>query len=423
MRRNRRKSRVSQVPVASEVQQLTLAEQLRNNLHEFIVRTGLETLDELLESERTAICGQPYARDPERGAIRGGHTRGELVMGGRRVSVSRPRARTNEGHEALLPSWNRFSNEDPLHQRALEQMVVGVSTRRYGRSLEETPTEISTRGTSKSAVSRRFVATTTAKFRAWMARDLSAIRLVCVMMDGITYADHVVLVALGFDVDGKKHVLGLWEGATENSVACKGLLNNLRDRGLNTERSLLFVIDGSKALRRAILDIFGKRALIQRCRVHKRRNVREHLPIELHASVKSALSEAYSVQDATRAEQLLKNLARRLETDHPSAAESVLEGLEETLTVKKLGLTANIERIFSTTNAIENLNGRGRDITRRVKRWRGGSMVVRWMATAMNEAGKTFRRIQGYRDLHRLSRALEENDKKLGIIDDRQQVA
>lgn len=422
MKSNRRKTRRSQESKIAESVPVTLAERLRADLKDFIFSTGMEAVVELLEEERTEACGPRYARNPERAASRNGHVRGELVMGGRRVSVRRPRARTVDGSEVRLPSWDGFSQEDPLSERAVEQMVVGVSTRKYHRSLESSPPDIDERGTSKSAVSRRFVAATTAKFRAWMSRDLSALHLVAIMIDGIHFADHVILVALGFDVEGRKHVLGVWEGATENSVACKGLLGNLRDRGVNTERSMLFVIDGAKGLHKAIRSLFGDRALIQRCRVHKRRNVREQLPIELHASVKSAMTEAYKTEDPKRAKQLLENLARRLESEHPSAAGSLREGLDETLTVTSLRL-GKLTKIFSTTNPIENLVGTGRNFTRRVKRWRGGSMILRWMSTAMDEAEQNFRRIYGYKEMHRLVRALEHNDQKLGVIDDAQHVA
>lgn len=422
MKSNRRKTRRSQESKIAESVPVTLAERLRADLRDFIFSSGMEAVVELLEEERTEACGPRYARNPERAASRNGHVRGELVMGGRRVSVRRPRARTVDGSEVRLPSWDGFSQEDPLSERAVEQMVVGVSTRKYHRSLESSPPDVDERGTSKSAVSRRFVAATTAKFRAWMSRDLSALHLVAIMIDGIHFADHVILVALGFDVEGRKHVLGVWEGATENSVACKGLLGNLRDRGVNTERSMLFVIDGAKGLHKAIRSLFGDRALIQRCRVHKRRNVREQLPIELHASVKSVMTEAYKTDDPKRAKQLLENLARRLESEHPSAAGSLREGLDETLTVTSLRL-GKLTKIFSTTNPIENLVGTGRNFTRRVKRWRGGSMILRWMSTAMDEAEQNFRRIYGYKEMHRLVRALEHNDQKLRVIDDAQHVA
>ncbi len=422
MKLNRKKTRRSQESVAVEPVQLTLVDQIRNNLRDFVVRTGMEAVQILLEEERAEVCGPRYVRDPARAASRNGHVRGELVMGGRRVCVSRPRARTVDGQEVRLPSWDHFSQEDPLSERAVEQMVIGVSTRKYHRSLESSPPEIDERGTSKSAVSRRFVALTTAKFKAWMSRDLSALHLVAIMIDGVHIADHVVLVALGFDADGGKHVLGLWEGATENSVVCRALLGNIRDRGVDTERSMLFVIDGAKGLHKAIRSMFGACALIQRCRVHKRRNVREQLPLELHASVKSAMTEAYKTTDVKRAKKLLENLVRRLEPNHPGAAGSLREGLDETLTVTSMDL-GTLTKIFSTTNPIENVVGTGRNLTRRVKRWRGGSMILRWMATAMEEAQQNFRRVNGYKDMHRLVRALADNDRRQQSIDDVGQVA
>jgi putative transposase len=424
MRKRVRKTKDSQERNSSgEPIQLSLAEAMRNNLHIVVVSAGIEVLSEMLEEERTAICGLRYRHNQDREASRAGHAAGELVMGGRRVTVRRPRARSVDNKEVLLPSWERFSDEDPLHDRAVEQMVVGVPTRKYGRSLEQVPEELKSHGTSKSAVSRRFVAATEKKFKAWMTRDLSGLDLCVLMIDGVSFTDHMILVGLGIDTVGKKHVLGLWEGATENASACKALLSNLRDRGLRTEQSILAVIDGSKALVSALRSVFGRRVLIQRCRVHKKRNVREHLGPELHDSIMLAMSEAYGTGDVNRAEKLLKNLARRIKKEHPGASASLTEGLEETLTVKKLGLSGELERILCTTNAVENLIGSGRNFTRRVKRWRGGSMVLRWMATAMQEAQTKFRRIKGYRDLPKLVAALAANDRLIDGVDKVREVA
>lgn len=417
------KKRIPRQEINDEVVQLPLSIRLRHNLHEFVIATGLDALTELLEQERVTACGPRHARDPERTAYRAGHAPGELVMGGRRVGVRRPRARTTDNQEVMLPSWTQFSAEDPLGERAVEQMVLGVSTRKYGRSLEEGPAHVKTRGTSKSAVSRRFVAATAAKLKTWLTRDLSEFDLVTLMIDGVHIADHVVLVALGIDVRGEKRVLGLWEGATENATACNALIANLRDRGLHVDRSVLVVIDGSKALGKAIRKFFGERACLQRCRVHKKRNVREHLPQEMHASVMAAMSTAYSSPDAERAHRLLENLANRLEVEHPSAAASLREGLEETLTVKKLGLTGHLERILSCTNAIENLIGTGRRISHRVKRWRGGQMILRWTATAMIEAEANFRKIQGCKEMPVLVTALRRNDERIDGIDSATHVA
>jgi len=262
-------------------------------------------------------------------------------------------------------------------------------------------------------VSRRFVKATQEQLDKVMGRSLENLDLVVLMIDGVHFSDHVVLAALGIDSGGNKHVLGIQEGATENAAACRSLLTNLRDRGLNTERSILVVLDGSKALVKAVRDIFGKFALVQRCRQHKKRNVREHLPRQMWPSVKHAMNDAYKTRDPKRAHKILMNLARRLEDDHPGAAASLREGLDETLTVMGHGLSKTLERMLSTTNAIENLMGSVRRVSRRVKRWRGGTMILRWMAAGVEEAARGFRRVRGYRDLSQLNRWLRENDLKI----------
>jgi transposase-like protein len=302
------------------------------------------------------------------------------------------------GQEIALPSWSAFSAEDPLEERAVEQMLVGVSTRRYHRSLEALPDDLPTRGTGKSAVSRRFVAATERQMAEWLGRDLSQLDLVVLMLDGIYLEEHVLLVALGIDTVGDKHVLGVREGATENAASCTALLADLRDRGLHTDRAILAVIDGSKALAKAVRDVFGFKALIQRCQAHKARNVLDQLPHETRPSVRQALRNAYSCGDALRAEKLLGNLVRRLRAEHPGAAASLEEGLAETLTVMRLKLPKKLERQLATTNAIENLMGAVRRLSRRVKRWRGGQMILRWTVTAVADAAKRFRRIRGARE-------------------------
>lgn len=390
-----------------------LAETLREGLRALVVTAGLQAMQDLLEQERTAVCGPRYAHQPEREATRGGHARGELVLGGRRVAVKRPRARTRDGREVVLPSWERAAREDPLHERAVEQMVVGVATRRYDRSLEAVPEGVLVRGTSKSAVSRRFVSATRAKLTSWLARGLGDIDLAALMIDGVHFAEHVVLVALGIDASGAKHVLGLWEGATENAVACTALLGNLRERGIRTDRSVLVTIDGSKALAKAVRDVFGACALIQRCQVHKKRNVLDQLPEKLQPQVKAAMTEAYRSGDADRARRWLTTLAKKLEVAHPGAAASLREGLDETLTVMRLELPRALERTLSTTNAIENLMSRARTVTRNVKRWRGGEMVLRWMAAAASEAEKGFRRLKGHAGVPKLVAVLRERDARI----------
>jgi transposase-like protein len=390
---------------------LGIAEVIRGDLREFVVGAGMSALAALLERERTEACGPRYLHQEGRAARRAGHARGELVMGGRLVTVRRPRARTPDGRrEVVLPSWSRFAADDPLRERAMEQMLVGVSTRSYDRSLEPLPEPLPTRGTSKSAVSRRFVAATEAQMRDWLGCDLGALDLAVLMIDGVHVADHVLLVALGIDAAGRKHVLGVREGATENATACRELLADLRDRGMRTDRALLVAIDGSKALAKAVRDVFGRRALIQRCQVHKTRNVVEQLPDAMRPSVRAAMRQAYRTGDAERAKKLLLNLARRLRSEHPGAAASLDEGLDETLTVMGFGLPLSLERTLSTTNSIENLIGSLRRVSRRVKRWRDGQMILRWTVTSMREASKTFRRLRGHEGMRKLVAVLRAHD-------------
>lgn len=385
----------------------------RATLHEAVVHAGMTVLAAVLEHERTKLCGGHYVHDAARCATRAGYATGELPLGGRRVRVRRPRVRSVDGKEVRLETWERFANADPLTPRAVEQMVLGVSTRKYARSLEPTSPELTTRGTSKSAVSRRFVEATGVELDAMMHRDLSGLDLVAMMIDGIHVSDHVVLVALGFDEGGKKHVLGLHEGATENASACTALLSDLVARGVKSDRALLFVIDGSKALSKAIRTVFSRRALIQRCQVHKRRNVEDHLPESRKTDIGRAISSAYRMTDAARAKRILEGLAKQLERAHPSAAASLREGLDETLTVMRLGLLPWLTRTLSTTNCIEFINSRIRETTHNVKRWNGGTMILRWLALALDEAAKTFHKVRDYRGIPKLVSALRRHDNEV----------
>lgn len=402
-----------------ETVQISLEDLLRSQLHDFVVDAGHRVLQALLEEERTAVCGPRYQHQNDRTAHRAGHAPGELSLGGQRVTVRRARARTVDGKEVELPTWKELSLADPLTDRTLEQMILGVSTRGYHRSLDGLPEAMNPRGASHSAVSRRFVKATQEQLDEVLGRDLSNLDLVALMIDGVHFSDHVVLAALGIDSGGNKHVLGLQEGATENSAACRSLLTSLRDRGLDTERSLLVVLDGSKALVKAVRNVFGEYALVQRCRQHKKRNVRGHLSRQDWTWVKRAMNEAYGTRDPKQAKQMLKNLARRLDEKHPGAANSLREGLDETLTIMGHDLSKTLEQMLSTTNAIENLMGSVRRVSRRVKRWRGGTMILRWMAAGVQEAARGFRRVRGYRDLVQLDQWLRENDAKItGTVED-----
>lgn len=394
---------------------LTLPAVVATSLQELVHTVGLHALSALLQAEQTALCGPRYQHDPKRTATRHGTTQGELVLGGRRVRVPKPRVRSVTGHELPLPTWEQFSNEDPLDQRATEQMLVGVSTRKYKRSLEPVPQELDAFGTSKSAVSRRFVKQTTAQVQEFLERRLDALKLCVLMLDGVHVAEHVLLVAVGIDEQGTKHVLGVREGATENAVSCRELLCDLRDRGMQTERSLLVVLDGAKALSKAVREVFGNRALIQRCRVHKERNVTEQLPKELIPSVRHTMRQAYQSRDVVRATKQLENLARTLQADHPGAAASLREGLAETLTVMRLRLPDDLVRSLGSTNLIENLIGSVRKLSARVQRWRDGQMAVRWTCATAMDAATRFRRLKGFSGLPTLIAALREHDQHIGL--------
>jgi len=370
------------------------------------IDAGQQVLASMMEQDREDLCGPRWQRDPDREAGRAGTTKSEVTLGGRRIAIPRPRVRSQAGQEMELPSFVFAANRDPLDDHTLKAVACGVSTRKYARSLDSLPEETLERSVSKSSVSRRYVAMTTKQMTTWLTTPIGDRDFPIVMIDGIHLGDHLVLIALGIDWEGKKQVLGLREGHTENGHVAKALLRDLVERGLDPERARLFVIDGAKALRSAIEKIFGDRGVVQRCQLHKQRNILGHLPEGMHESVKAILREAWSLRDAKLAKARLQRLASSLEADHPGAAASVREGLEETLTLQGLGIEGTLYRKLRSTNAIENLNGGIAAYSRNVKRWQGGSMVVRWVSAAIVEAGKKFRRVQGWRDIEKLVRAL-----------------
>jgi transposase-like protein len=376
----------------------------------------------MLEADRTAICGQRYQHQDDRQASRAGTVSSEVVLGGRKMAVRRPRVRAH-GVEVPLPTFQAMASEDPLNRRVVEQMLVGVATRQYARSLEPLPAAMVSRGTSKSAVSRRFVVKTAAQLAAWRATTLDAFDLVALLIDGVHVGEHCIIVALGIDRTGAKHALGLWDGSTENAAVCQRLLADLQSRGLRTDRSLLVILDGSKALHKAVMQTFGAAALIHRCQVHKLRNILEHLPEGQRPWVRAIVARAYKQLDVAIARRLLQDLARRLEDRYPSAAASVREGLDETLTLLTLGLSDRLRQSLATTNAIESLISRTRHVKRNVKRWRGGQMVLRWTAAAILEAVKGFRRLKGHKDMPKLVAGLRARDQQLGIGESAENVA
>jgi transposase-like protein len=328
------------------------------------------------------------------------------------VTIRRPRVRDAKG-EVTLPTFVQIAAKDPLTARALEQMLVGVATRRYARSLE--PIGRARRGTSKSAVSRRFVAATQAQLEAWRTRSLRDLPLLALYLDGVHFGRHCLVIALGVDTQGQKHVLGVWAGSTENATVCRDLLTNLQDRGLPTDRSLLVIVDGSKALAKAITEVFGAAAWLQRCQVHKTRNILDYVPKADRPIVHAALRRAYQQPDPVAAKRLLLDLARRLDASAPAAAASLREGLDETLTILALPGPARLHRSLASTNVIESLMSRLRATHRHVTRWRHEAMAVRWAAAGIREATRGFHRLFGARDLRPLLRVLAARDQRLGL--------
>jgi putative transposase len=386
---------VNKVQKKGQDRQRERANEVQTLLFEWVVATGFAELQRRLEEERTAACGPRSKKNPGRKARRMGHAPGELVLGGRKARVQRPRARTMAGEEVRLPSWELFSSGDPLTAHVVRQMLLGITTRGYGKGLEPVP-ELKTRGTSRSAVSRRFVASTEEALAGFLASPLGGFDLVALMIDGIHIDGHVMLVALGVDGRGEKRVLGLHEGATENETATTALLTSLRERGLRTDRSVLVVTDGAKALHAAVRAVFGSRAVMQRCQAHKMRNVLEHLPEKRREFVRAALRRAWKAPSCEDALKQLESLAKSLDTECPSAAASVREGSSEVVRIIDLALPPALERTLRTTNAIENLMSSIRRTSRHVRRWRGGAMILRWVHAAVDKATKSFRKLRGH---------------------------
>ncbi|MBA3562181.1 MAG: IS256 family transposase [Actinobacteria bacterium] len=374
------------------------------------VGVGLGVLHELMAEEVDEVVGPKGRHDADRRAVRHGRESGEVTLGGRRVAVERPRARTADGSaEVGLETYAHFADRDALSRVVLERMLAGVSTRRFPRTQEPVGEEVEAeaRSTSKSAVSREFVQRTRENLEALMARRLDDVRLAVLMVDGIELKGRTNVVALGITTDGVKIPLGLWEGSTENAAVATALLSDLVDRGLDVEQGVLVVLDGAKALRKAVRDVLGVHTPVHRCVRHKERNVLDHLPERDRPAVKRRLRRAWAETDHGRALEQLRLLAAQLDRAHPGAAASLREGLEETLTLTRLGIRGSLKRTLESTNPCESMIECVRRSARNVKRWQSGDMALRWTAAGMLEAERQFRRIIGYRDLAKLASAVE----------------
>jgi putative transposase len=408
--KSRTKPALRALPAAQVQISLPVQGVLRDVRHAFLglcIDAGQKVLAALMESDRITLCGAKGVPDALRHAVRGGNTTSQVVLGGQRIAVRRPRARSMTEGELALPSFEWAANCDPLDAATMAAIAAGVSTRRYASTQEPVPAAHKPRAASKSAVSRRFVQLSQEQLAQWLARPLGELDLVVVMVDGIHFRDRVILLAMGIDAQGNKHVLGLREGSTEATRVVASLLSDLVDRGLDAQRMRLWVIDGGKALRKAIVQTFGTTALIQRCQEHKRRNVLEHLPEDMHTSVKRALKDAWAASDADLGRRQLQRLASSLQAKHPGAAASLREGLDDTLTVQELGITGALYRTLRTTNPIENLNGSVARYCRNVKRWGDGQMVLRWVASALSDAAHRMRKLRGCSQMRSLLKALD----------------
>lgn len=397
------------VPEQVMVSMAEIAGAAKEGLLALAVGTGLQVMAAMFHEDVVRLCGPGGKHNRDRAGYRHGAGDGSVTLGGRRVCVQRPRVRAADGSGELhLPSYDLFSSTEILTSLAMEKMLAGLSSRRYGHGLEPAGqvVEQAAVSTSRSAVSRRFVAATETALGELMSRRLDDLDLVAFMADGVHFGEHTCVVALGIDIDGVKHPLALEEGSTENATLVTDLITGLRDRGLDVTKPILAVIDGSKALSRAIKDVFDK-PLIHRCQQHKIRNVRDKLPEKLRTVAEKRMREAYHAGSAVEAEGLLTALARELDRTHPGAAASLREGMAETLTILRLGVPPTLARTLHSTNPIESMIEISREHSRNVKRWRDGQMALRWCAAGMLEAGHQFRRVNGRLHLPKLRAALE----------------
>ena len=388
--------------------QLPIAEILamaREGLEAAIGQVGLLVMHGLIQDEVTQIVGDRHERQEDRSAYRWGRERGFISFAGQKLPIEKPRVRTTEGKEVQLDRYGMFQDDSRLEDAVVERVLRRVSMRDYEGTIDEL---CDSYGVKKSSVSRRWKAATTKELQALLERDLSDLDVLAIMMDGVHFHDYTLIVALAVTSDGRKHVLGLWQGATENTTLCKALLTDLRDRGLRTDSPTLFVLDGSKALSKAVGEVFGDNAIIQRCQIHKCRNVLSYLPKSCHGIVKQRLRVAWGLRDYSDAKTSLLQVIDYLEGISHSAANSLREGMEETLTLHQLIDVPSLRRIFSTTNSIESLFSRGKDLCRNVRNWKNENMARRWAGAVLLRAEKGFRKIKGFRELPLLRASLRK---------------
>lgn len=380
----------------------------QTNLAQELRGIGLEVMQAVMEFEISSIAGVKGKHQAKRHYSRWGHNPGSVVIDGVKVPRRIPRVVEEVSRKSYrLKTYGLFRQTGELVKRAYRDLIRGVSTRRFAEGIEAF---IRGHGISASSVSRKMVKATARKVEELFSRSLAKLELAVLMLDGVDVGGHAVIIALGIDTKGVKHILGLRQGATENTAVAKGLLEELVERGLALDRPMLVVIDGAKALRKAVTEVFGEQTPVQRCTVHKKRNVLGHLSKSDQAWMSRRMTQAYNEKDEAKARKQLLTLAEQLEKINPSAAKSLLEGLDETLTVQRLGLPEELKRSLRSTNILESANNGVRDRTRNVKRWHDGAQVERWTAAGLLETEKKFRRIKGYRHMPVLVATLN-NDK------------
>jgi transposase-like protein len=383
----------------------------REGLLAMSVAAGMAVMQVMFEAEISDVAGPKGKHDPNRAAIRHGSGRGSVTLGGRRVPVSRPRARTTDGHEVPLGTYTHFASDDLLSQVVMERMLAGLATRRHARTGEPVGAQIQDKqtSTSRSAISRRFVKQTETALAELMTRDLSGEDITVLMLDGEHMAERCVVVALAITADGTKKPVGLWEGSTENKTVVRSLLADLVERGLRFDDGLLVVLDGAKALSAGVREVFGDKALVQRCTLHKRRNVADHLPDKEKAWVDAKLVRAFCNPDPEQGLRNAKDLAGLLAKSYPGASASLREGLEEMFTVSRLGIDGRLAKTLTTSNPVDSMISIARTTNRNVTRWRDGQMVLRWTAAGMLNAERSFRRVKGYKQMPQLVDALHRH--------------
>ena len=377
---------------------------LRKGVGELVRQAGLQMMELMMEEEVRALVGERSQPQPERNANRWGTEKGYCIVMGQKVPVDRPRVRTTEDREVRLGTYEMFHRGEPLTETVWEKLMLGLSTRKYGQAVRQFAEAY---GLEKSAISEHFIEASRTKLQEMLERKLDKLKLCALLVDATPFAGQQMVAALGISQDGRKTILGIRQGATENATVVGELLGDLANRGLDFSEPRLYVLDGGKALSTAVKKYAGDSAAIQRCQVHKRRNVLDHLTDEQRPSVAKKLNAAYAMEDHAAAKLALTQLHRELMDLNPSAARSLEEGLEETLTVHRLHIPAQLRKSLASTNIIESAFSIVERVCSNVKRWHGGDQRERWVGSGLLVAEKQFRRIQGCKQISILLRELE----------------